>query len=191
MISDFHTHNPNADNAIINAEPHNFAPLPGKFYSVGIHPWSNQCTLTDVKRLVALSSHPQVVAIGEAGIDLAKSALPLDEQRRLLIFHALLAERRKLPLIIHCVRASHIIAELLKELKPSVPWIIHGFRYNAAVAASLLRFPCVKLSFGEHFNPEALRATPAHRRLAETDCSLLSIAEILTLHACALTPPHP
>ena len=121
MISDFHTHNPNADNAIINAEPHNFAPLPGKFYSVGIHPWSNQCTLADVKRLVALSSHPQVVAIGEAGIDLAKSALPLDEQRRLLIFHALLAERRKLPLIIHCVRASHIIAELLKKLKPSVP----------------------------------------------------------------------
>ena len=89
------------------------------------------------------------------------------------------------------MRASHIIAELLKELKPSVPWIIHGFRYNAAVAASLLRFPCVKLSFGEHFNPEALRATPAHRRLAETDCSLLSIAEILTLHARTLTPPHP
>ena len=49
---------------------------------------------------------------------------------------------------------------LTDEFRPTQPWIIHGFRGNATVARQLLRFQQVWLSFGEHFNADALAATP-------------------------------
>lgn len=38
MITDIHTHNLNAPNALICVEPSEFAPSEGKLYAVGIHP---------------------------------------------------------------------------------------------------------------------------------------------------------
>lgn len=179
-IIDVHTHNPGARNAIISVEPHEFAPIPGLSYSVGIHPWSEHHSDADIALLHTLATHAQVAAIGECGIDLVRSTLPETGQIELTLLHARLAEQVQKPLVLHCVRAYHIIARMLKEFRPIQPWIIHGFRGSAGAAQQLLRFPAVYLSFGEHFNPEALLATPADRRLAETDCSSLPIETILT-----------
>ena len=43
-----------------------------------------------------------------------------------------------------------------------------------------------ELSFGEHFNAEALAATPAAVRHAETDDSALTIDAVEALHRAAL-----
>lgn len=187
IMLDVHTHNPLASDAIISVEPRDFAPLPGRLYSVGIHPWSEHHGSNDIALLKTLATHPQVAAIGECGIDLVRSTMTVDTQTQLTLLHARLAEDVKKPLVIHCVRASHIIAKLLKEFRPSQPWIIHGFRGNAHEAQALLRFPTVWLSFGEHFNPKSLEITPPSRRLAETDCSTLPLAQI----AAAISPATP
>ena len=36
---DFHTHRTDATDALISVDPRRFAPEPGKWYSVGFHPW--------------------------------------------------------------------------------------------------------------------------------------------------------
>ena len=154
MITDVHTHNLDADEAIISVEPHEFDPRPGKFYSVGIHPWSERHEPADVELLERLAGHEQVVAIGECGIDLVRAALPPEEQYELLRLHASIA---------------HLIMRLLREMRPGQTWIIHGFRGGPELARQLLRFPNVNLSFGSRYNAEAFLATPPSRRLHESD----------------------
>lgn len=181
MILDVHTHNLTATNAIISVEPGDFKPVGGLFYSVGLHPWSARRDARHEALLRSAAVHPQVVAIGECGIDLVRSTLDEAGQIELTLLHARLAEELHKPLVLHCVRSFHIIARLLKEFSPTQPWIIHGFRGNATVARQLLRFKQVWLSFGERFNADALAATPQNRRLAETDCSSRPIEEIAAL----------
>ena len=181
MILDVHTHNLTATNAIISVEPGDFKPVDGLFYSVGLHPWSARREAHHEALLRSVAMHPQVVAIGECGIDLVRSTLDEAGQIELTLLHARLAEELHKPLVLHCVRSFHIIARLLKEFCPTQPWIIHGFRGNATVARQLLRFKQVWLSFGERFNADALAATPQNRRLAETDCSSRPIEEIAAL----------
>lgn len=181
MILDVHTHNLTATNAIISVEPGDFKPVSGLFYSVGLHPWSARRDAHHEALLRSAAVHPQVVAIGECGIDLVRSTLDEAGQIELTLLHARLAEELHKPLVLHCVRSFHIIARLLKEFSPTQPWIIHGFRGNATVARQLLRFKQVWLSFGERFNADALAATPQNRRLAETDCSSRPIEEIVAL----------
>ena len=169
MITDVHTHNLDADEAIISVEPHEFDPRPGKFYSVGIHPWSERHEPADVELLERLAGHEQVVAIGECGIDLVRAALPPEEQYELLRLHASIAERWKKPLVVHMVRSAHLIMRLLREMRPGQTWIIHGFRGGPELARQLLRFPNVNLSFGSRYKAEAFLATPPSRRLHESD----------------------
>ncbi len=161
---------------------------PGLKYSVGIHPYNLlHVTEASLRLLSTLSLSPQVVAIGEAGLDLtprsfiapdsiaAPSPLSREEllalQTRLLCLQAQLSEELSKPLILHIVRAFPEIIRLKKELKPSQPWIIHGFRGKPQLARELLSHGFY-LSYGRRFNPEAFMLTPPERRLRETDSIL-------------------
>lgn len=82
--ADIHTHRqPEVPGeAIVNCFPETFVPQQEGWYSVGIHPWyiaSSGVSLADKKRcLERLLYHPQVLAIGEVGLDkLADASLPL------------------------------------------------------------------------------------------------------------------
>ncbi len=175
-IDDIHTH-ADRPGAIINCCFPDFFPEEGRYYSVGIHPWQ-ACLLDDAARklLRAFLSHRQVVAVGEAGLDkAAKADWALQED--VFAFHAVLAEETRKPLVIHSVRASNETVNLKRRLSPSVPWIIHGFRGNANVAGQYLSHGFY-LSFGERFQPEALRATPLSRLFVETDESRAGIDAI-------------
>ena len=112
-------------------------------------------------------SFPNVVAIGETGLDKGAEA-PLDCQREIFRASASLAENAGVFLIIHCVKAWDELIASKKELKPRVPWIIHGFRGNATLAGQLIR-QGFYLSFGEYFNPGAVREAWPGRLFAETD----------------------
>ena len=86
-------------------------------YSVGIHPWHLTESNADEhwQWLVEVANRPQVVAIGECGLDKLKGpslALQMDVFKRC----ALLAEERSLPLIIHAVKCSNELIHLKKEL---------------------------------------------------------------------------
>ena len=84
------------------------------WYSVGIHPWyiaSFAASLNDSKaRFEELLDHPQVLAVGEAGLDKLAEA-PLTLQIEVFEYQARLAEEADKPLIIHLVKA---VDELLK-----------------------------------------------------------------------------
>lgn len=177
MIKDIHTHRADAREAVISVNPWEFNPVEGLYYSVGIHPWqAARAVEADFDRLAECATLGNVLMIGECGIDKLRGGdLPM--QMSVLERHIALSEQVGKPLVLHCVRASNELCRLRRLLRPSMPWIVHGFRGNARVASQLLDAGFY-LSYGERFNPEALAITPADRLLAETDESLLPIDEI-------------
>lgn len=208
---DIHTHRiENTPDALYSlTPPRGFRPAPGIRYSVGVHPWVEgeyrQLLFCSWDELEALARHPQIAAIGEAGLDRLHRPLPklrpgeapcLDhrpmaaddpgwsESLRLFERHALLAEAVGKPLILHCVRAADAILAVRARLRPSVPWILHGFRGKPMQARQLMEKGLL-LSLGERFHPETARCIPLEKLLVETDESLLPVAEIIRRIALA------
>ena len=153
-----------------------FDPQPGAFYSVGIHPWRLPASDDVIKLLESIALREDVLMIGECGIDKVRGG-DLDEQVRVLRRHVELSEAVYKPLVLHCVKSSNEIIALRKRMRAVQPWVIHGFRSNANVARQLLDAGMF-LSFGEHFNAEALKIVPSERLLVETDESTMKICEI-------------
>lgn len=177
---DIHTHHlparPGA--AIVNCFPETFAPREGGWYSVGMHPW-HVTRMPDEEQLSVwkeLAGHPQVLAVGEAGLDKSAEA-PLALQQEVFIRQARLAEETGKPLVIHAVKAADELLLAKRTLQPSVPWLIHGFRGKAALAEVYLRHG-FHLSFGEKYQEEALRAVPADRLFIETDESTVPVEQL-------------
>lgn len=186
-ITDSHTHRQDAAAALISVDPRRFDPQPGLFYTVGFHPWDEVDRLNeeDFALLAQCARHPQVLAIGETGIDRLRGAT-LEVQRAALLRHLQLAHDLGLPVVVHNVRATQdILATRHQARLDDVTLIIHGMRGNAHVARTLLDAGCY-LSYGPRFNAEALRATPLNRLLIETDDSNVTITDVATLVAQAL-----
>lgn len=161
--------------------------LPGNYYSCGIHPWNIQKSEVQFALLVEAARHPSVIALGEAGLDKNRET-PLQEQLELFTRQAVLAEEIAKPLIIHCVKAWDELLSVKKKIDPAVPWVIHGFRGNGVLAGQLTGKGFM-LSFGESFNPEALKVAWPHHLLAETDESPIGIKEVYARIAGALGVP--
>lgn len=179
---DYHTHNlaAPAGTAIINVPrewllcPDAAAFVAGGLYSVGIHPWwTEHADELDVLKagVERLLERPDVVAVGECGIDRLRGA-SLDVQEDVFRWHIALATAasRPRPLIIHCVRAFDILLRLRKQcsILADSPWVIHGFRGRPALARQLLDAG-LSLSFGRNYNAESFALTPPDRRFRETD----------------------
>ena len=81
------------------------------------------------------------------------------------------------PLLIHSVKATDLILQLNKEFKPKQPWIMHGFRGNKTHAEQLINAG-IFISFGEKYNPEAVRICPSEKLFLETDESAINIKRL-------------
>lgn len=186
-IIDFHTHDTGATSALISVDPRQFDPQPGKWYSLGYHPWHEVDKLTDddFALLQRCASHDQVLAIGETGMDSLRGA-SRDVQAQVFTRHLTLAAILDKPVVVHCVRtAQDILTSRHKAGLDTVAMAIHGFRGNVHVARTLLAAGCY-LSFGHQFNPAALEATPPDRLLIETDDSATSINDVASIIASTL-----
>lgn len=175
---DFHTHNLSAapGTAIVNlplewtCAPELFRPAPGGCYSAGIHPWwtaDEALAAAAFRGLERLLPHPQVVALGECGIDRLRGG-ELARQIVWLGRQVELAERYRLPVTLHCVRAFDVLLALRKRWRPTTRWTVHGFRGRPALARQLLDAG-LDLSFGRLRNAESFALTPPERRHCETD----------------------
>ena len=180
---DIHTHRlPRIPGtAIVNCYPDVFSPKEGEWYSVGIHPWHVPAAVTsnvrcEMNMLPSLVGHPQVLAIGEAGLDKLADA-PMAVQMEVFEYQARLSVELGKPLVIHLVKAMSELLKLKQQIKPANPWIIHGFRGKPALAEECLRHGFY-LSFGEKYQEEALRITPADRLFLETDESSVLVADL-------------
>ncbi|MFV0584481.1 MAG: TatD family hydrolase [Parabacteroides gordonii] len=178
---DIHTHQPSVhpeDIAIVNTIIREECDLsmPAQWCSAGIHPWYIYNVDKQISCLESVASSSAIVAIGEAGLDkLVKT--PLDIQKNVFLRQAVLAEKLKKPLIIHCVKAWGELIAVRKIVKPHIPWIIHGFRGNGELAQQLI-LQGFYLSLGEHFQISSLCKVWPERLLIETDESSCSIQDI-------------
>lgn len=179
QILDIHTHlAAPRPQAVISCSPDAFDPAPDQLYSIGLHPWHLPADPVAATKLMRpLAELPCVAAIGETGLDALRGGA-MYMQLLSLRAHINLSENIGKPLVIHCVRTHDMIAQLRDEMRPSQPWIVHGFRGKPAVARILLDAGCY-LSLGTQFNTETARIIPADRLLAETDESPLTIEQII------------
>lgn len=168
-----HTHQcPTQENevAIVNCKLSDFpdeTALFPPYCSFGIHPWFISDTKTQLKQLGKALQLPQVIALGEVGLD-KLALISLDIQKQVFLHQIKLSETYKKPLIIHCVKAWSELLAIKKETNPQMPWVVHGFRGNAELAKQLIQHD-IRLSFGFQFNPEAVLQAWPHFLLAETD----------------------
>lgn len=174
---DIHTHHfPQCSgSAIVNCLPDGFRPESGRWYSVGCHPWYLSVPDVPMKwtAFEDLIAHPQVLAVGEAGLD-KNAAASLSFQQEVFVTQADIAERIGKPVVIHLVRAWDELLHLKRDLRPVQPWIIHGFRGKPELAEMLVRHGFY-LSFGEKYQEEALKRVPIDKLFLETDESSLPI----------------
>lgn len=180
-ILDIHTHHPAPQpEALVCVAPEDFNPMEGQLYSVGIHPWETMSEISDQtwEAFLEAAHHPQVAAIGECGIDLHKGG-PLYRQMLVMKRQIEVSEEVGKPLVIHNVRAHDIIIGMRKDLKPTQPWMVHGFRGKPTVA-QMLTDAGIYLSFGTMRNDESVTAVPRHLILAETDESPEPVDTVIT-----------
>lgn len=194
LLLDVHTHHAPAvsGQAIEYVRfPEPFRPEPGRYYSLGIHPWDTDqfdITQVDWELFRKWAAHPQVLAIGETGIDkLVHKNLQCRQQ---LIFSRQLciANDIKKPIIIHNVRATGILGLCRQYSGYCLPWIQHGFRGNAG-AARQATLQGLYLSLGPRYNEEALKVIPLEQLLLETDDSGIDIHEVYRRAAETLGMP--
>lgn len=143
-------------------------------FTVGIHPWyiDFQNIARDLAHIDKALQHPNCKALGECGLD-KRIETPIADQIFIFKQQLFLAEKHKKAVILHCVSAFQEVIEIKKELKLTVPLIIHGFSKNIQVAESLYKNGFY-LSFGKYLlrNPElsnVLKQIPTEFLFLETD----------------------
>jgi TatD DNase family protein len=98
------------------------------YATVGVHPSYVDTTSTD--HLEALLVNKRVVAIGECGIDLYWSKDNLELQKKVFIEQIKLAEKYKLPLVIHTRSSFEEAYQCLLPYKGKVTGVFHCFSSN-------------------------------------------------------------
>lgn len=186
---DIHTHGAEAVPGIFSVEnlmPHEErAPtgIEGLAFTLGIHPWyvNEHNHISLIKKVKEVAGNPFLSAIGEAGFDKLRG--PSSSLQKIVFEEqASISEINKKPLIIHCVRSWDELIASHKNIKPKMPWLIHGFRGSLQLAEQLLSRG-MYLSFWYDFilRPESsdlLRALPGDHIFLETDGADTDIKDI-------------
>ena len=153
--------------------------------SVGVHPNESDGHEPTAEELVELAADPQVVAIGETGLDYFRSQKndsdDLEWQRQRFRTHISAAKQTSKPLIIHMREATEDTLRLLKEEgADEVGGVMHCFVENWEIAQRALN-----LNFDISFSgivtfksakelKEVAVKMPASRMLVETDSPYLA-----------------
>ncbi len=128
-------------------------------FSYGIHPWlvSKYSWDQAEKILLQLRVENKLCAVGEIGLDKLKPHW----EKQVYIFEnqALLAEKNKIPVIVHCVKAYYELIPFLKKI--NTPFILHGYEGNLLQTKELAKIEQVYFSLGprQFYNPVKVKAT--------------------------------
>jgi TatD DNase family protein len=153
----------------------------GVWAAVGVHPHIADRTDPGVlARIALLAATPEVVAVGETGLDYHYDHAPRDAQRRSFLAHLDLAERLDLPVIVHSRSADSDTAAVLRDAAAGrVRGVLHCFDGGPALLDAALEagwyvsFSGV-VTFKNYAGADLLRAVPADRLLVETDSPYLA-----------------
>lgn len=155
----------------------------GVWASVGIHPnYAHQSAPDDWSKIVEMSNHPRVCALGETGLDRHWDDCPFEIQQSNFAIHWQLSCETKLPLIIHMRDCEPEMLEALGQRVGTGPLrgVMHSFSGTTETAQQCLEFGLF-ISFAgmlTYKKSEELRKTaktiPLDRLLVETDCPYLT-----------------
>lgn len=161
----------------------------GIYIAVGIHPNSTaNFSDSDLAILEDLAAEPEVVAIGEIGLDYYWDKSPIDTQKRAFRAQLELATALSLPVIIHNRDASDDVMTMLESWTGSGlpdrikhdPGVLHSFSAPPEIAQRALDAGFYlgftgPLTFKKANDLRAVaRAVPDNRLLVETDGPFLA-----------------
>lgn len=153
----------------------------------GIHPWYADAAKYDIAELESfisgINGKNVMFGLGECGIDRTGRNPHENIQIEFFRKHLELAEKFKLPVSVHCVRAWGILNEILQDVDPDIPVLMHCYSGSWETARTLLRrntwfsFSLDALNNGTR-SAEIFRKIPVDRLFLETD-SMVSASEKL------------
>lgn len=149
--------------------------------TAGFHPHdASKVTEAGKKKLEKLAALPEVVAIGEAGLDYYRDYSPRETQEEVFRWQIGLSNRLGKPLIIHS-RDSHddVVRILREEGGVRSGGVFHAFSGDESLAATVLELGFHvgiggPLTYRKSRLGETTREIPLERILVETDCPWLT-----------------
>lgn len=114
--------------------------LSGVYLAPGLHPvYADQWSPVAEEQLRDLSQNPQVVAIGEIGLD-AVAGPSLAEQEHVFRAQLEIALESELPVLLHSRKTTGRVLEILREMEvgKQVGGIWHGFSGSVQIAQNLM-----------------------------------------------------
>ena len=156
---------------------------PGRLYcTAGLHPhhateWEEMLAA----RIAELAREPQVVALGECGLDYFRNFSPHPDQRRAFIAQLGLAVQADKPVFLHQRDAHADFHAILRDYRRALPGcVVHCFTDNAEALDAYLALDChigitgwvCDERRGQGLR-ELVKRIPAERLLIETDAPYL------------------
>ncbi len=151
---------------------------PGLSATAGVHPHEAKAWSADAAtRLRALLPLPEVVALGETGLDYHYDHSPRDLQRRAFEAQLALAVEVGKPVVVHAREADDDVAALLAGARATV--VLHSFSsgekvFEAGMAIGAYFSFSGMITFKNWTLTECLTACPPNRLLVETDAPYLA-----------------
>lgn len=151
------------------------------FAGIGVHPDHQEGRDPTVDELLALATHPKVVAIGETGLDYYRLDGDLEWQRERFRRHIRAAKECGKPLIVHTRSSAEDTLKVLREEAGGcIGGVFHCFTESLEVAQQVLDLGFhISISGIVTFKnavavKEVARTIPLDRLLVETDSPYLA-----------------
>ncbi|WP_234981554.1 TatD family hydrolase [Fontimonas thermophila] len=156
---------------------------PGRLYATaGLHPHhASEWEASLAAQIRELAAQPQVVALGECGLDYFRNYSPQADQRRAFAAQLALAAETGKPLFLHQRDAHADFLAMLREHRPQLgPVVVHCFTDTQAALEDYLALDChigitgwiCDERRGTHLL-DAVRIIPDTRLMVETDAPYL------------------
>ncbi len=161
---------------------------PGVYVAVGFHPL-DLAEFSDERlaHIAKMASHPNVVAIGEIGIDYFYDTSPREYQREIFARQIVLAAEKDLPVIVHTRDSVQDAVDIVvRHVAENPAWrggrprgVFHCFTGDAAQARTLfdngflVSFPG-PVTFKKATMPEVIRQIGLDNIMVETDAPFLT-----------------
>jgi TatD DNase family protein len=153
----------------------------GRSATAGVHPHEASTWSDDARQRVReLLAAPEVVAVGETGLDYHYLHSPREAQRRAFEAHLQLGQELGKPVIVHARDADDDMAAILRSLAPTPPVVVlHSFAsgdavWEAGMAINAYFSFSGMITFKNWALTDRLSDCPTDRLLVETDAPYLA-----------------
>ncbi|MDB4952119.1 MAG: putative DNase [Gemmatimonadetes bacterium] len=154
--------------------------LPGVYATAGVHPHAaaraDEAAFAAIRELAA---EPEVVALGETGLDYHYDFAPREVQRASFGRHLELAAETGLPVVVHAREADDDVRAMIREHAGRAVGVLHCFAgtremLDGALAAGWYVSFSGLITFKRYDGADLVRAVPHDRILVETDTPYLA-----------------